>query len=426
MTKPVQSLPKSQADSAAVSALAPRGAVSAGGYPTVAPRVQSECPPINNMGENEAGHVEEQAVLRGRRTFYTMAKVKAHKRLAIIDWLNFTVHEDTFNKVKGEQMIDTDHYVIEASKQLEKIFGFGVTMKRDMGMNFYRESWIVGEKFGHVCFGGQRETMLISISGLGCQNAASGWEKRLYDFLNNFAVRPSISRIDLAHDDLEGRYLSVDWAASKWAARGFNSGKGGRLVNIERVGNWDAPTGAGRTVTFGIRSAGKFCRFYEKGRQLGDKNSSWCRAEVEFKSSDRIIPLDVLLEPSAYFAGAYPCFAEFFDQEHAARLQLKEKTARTTLATAVRVFKHQFGKYQSFFRALHGDAAWLEMSCSDDRDAVPKRLEAVMSGFGKAVSYIHEGFNQSVVNPDTDYILALDGTRHVEKKHIQAAHYWVI
>ncbi|MBC3928463.1 replication initiation factor domain-containing protein [Undibacterium sp. CY21W] len=175
-----------------------------------------------------------------------------------------------------------------------------------------------------------------------------------------------------------------------------------------------------------IGDIGKFCRFYEKGRQLGDKNSSWCRAEVEFKSSDRIIPLDVLLEPSAYFAGAYPCFAEFFDQEHAARLQLKEKTARTTLATAVRVFKHQFGKYQSFFRSLHGDDAWLEMSCSDDRDAVPKRLEAVMSCFGKAVSYIHEGFNQSVVNPDTDYILALDGTRHVEKKHIQAAHYWVI
>ena len=416
---------ENQAFGGSACALAHSDAEGVGGFSTVDLSGNSISSPFNNMGENLAESVE-QPVLRGKRILTTLAKKPAHKRLAIIDWLNITVHEDTWNKTRGEVMIDSDHYVIEASRQLEKIFGFGVTSKRDMGMNYYRESWVLGEKFGNVCFGGQRETMLITLTGTGCQNAAAGWEKRLYDFLAKVAVRPSISRIDLAHDDLEGRYISVDWAAEQWKSRGFNSGKGGRLVNIERIGNWDLPTGAGRTVTFGTREAGKYCRFYEKGKQLGDALSSWCRAEVEFKSCDRIIPLDILLEPSAYFAGAYPCFSEFFDQEHAKRLELKEKTAHITVDAAVRVFKHQFGKYQSFFRQLYGDAEWLTKSCSDDLDAVPKRLEAVMSGMGKASEYIHENFVSKVLDLENDYIGALDSTRQSEKKHIKAAHYWVI
>jgi len=404
MTKPVQPTPKSQADSAAVSALAPRGAGSAEVSPQSNRTVTA---PINNMGENVAESVE-QLVLKGRRVLTTLAKRSAHKRLAIIDWLNVTVHEDTFQKTSSFSLIASEDFVTEASRQLERIFGFGVTAKRDFGMNYYRESWVLGEDMGHVCFGGQANTMLITLTGTGCTNATKGWEKRLYDFLTQTAVRPNISRIDLAHDDLQGAYISVDWAAERWAERGFNSAKGGRRVNIERLGNWDDPTGSGRTITFGIRDSGKYCRFYEKGKQLNDPDSPWVRAEVEFKSSDRIIPLDILLEPSPYFAGAYPCFSEFFDRETSKRIELKKKTAEITVDAAVRVVKHQFGKYNSFFRQLFGDADWLEKACSDDRDAVPKRLKPVMSGMGKSVEYIHEVVISKVFDVDRDFLPVID------------------
>ncbi|WP_428717288.1 replication initiation factor domain-containing protein [Undibacterium curvum] len=412
MTKDLKPSLPHQALSGSACALAHSDAQGAGVSP------QSNSPvtaPINNMGENVAETVEQQ-VLKGRRILTTLAKKPAHKRLAIIDWLNFTVHEDTWLKSSGRGLICTDDFILEASRQLERIFGFGITSKREKGMNHYRESWVLGEDMGFVCFGGQRETMLVTLTGTGCMNAAKGWEIRLYDFLSKTAVRPNISRIDLAHDDLQGAYISVEWAANRWAGRGFNSAQGGRLVNIERLGNWDAPTGAGRTVTFGIRAAGKFCRFYEKGKQLGDPNSPWCRAEVEFKSCDRIIPLDIVLEPSAYFAGAYPCFSEFFDQEHAQRLQLKTKTAEISIDAAVRIVKHQFGKYNSFFRQFFGDTDWLEKACSDDRSAVPKRLKPVMSGMGKSMEYIHEIVISKVLDVDRDYLPGLDNRQSCTKR----------
>jgi hypothetical protein len=71
----------------------------------------------------------------------------------------------------------------------------------------------------------------------------------------------------------------------------------------------------------------------------------------------------------------------------------------------------------SFFRQLFGDADWLEMSCSDDRRST-KTPEAVMSGFGKAVSYIHEGFKSILT---LIVIFSCLDTRHVEKRDYSGA-----
>jgi hypothetical protein len=94
---------------------------------------------------------------------------------------------------------------------------------------------------------------MVMLSGQGCQNAVAGWEKRLFHFLTNVAIRPSISRIDLAHDDIDGAYLSVDWAYDQYALGGYTQKAGGRPPNIERIGNWTRPTGKGRTLTIGFR-----------------------------------------------------------------------------------------------------------------------------------------------------------------------------
>ena len=359
-----------------------------GAHPTGLPQVEADKSPINNMGvttDRDAtpdsfqdiaiDHYVELVMADSGEVKQVMTRIPTAGQCAIIDWVNFTVLEDTWFKTARETMIDDESIMIEASRYLEKIFGFGITLHRERGMNFYRDSWVLGDDFGFVCFGGQRATMLITLNGHGCINAAQGWEKRLYDFLTKVAIRPVISRVDLAHDDFAGDYLSVDWAESQWWEGGFTMSTGGQPPSIERVGNWHKPSGKGRTLTIGRRTSGKFLRVYEKGKKEGDKQSLWCRAEAEYKSSDRIIPFDVLINPSDYFAATYPCFSQFVQVTTPVRIKVKQKTAVTVIDACIEVTRHQFGKYLRVFRDLYGDKEALDLVCSKDKNAWPKRMK---------------------------------------------------
>lgn len=381
------------------------------GYPTEGTQYRAGKSPINNMGENfgnaESLEAVELVITESGKTKIAMLKRPGNKDVCVIDWINFTVLEDTWFKTAREHLICNDQIIIEASRHLEKIFGFGITSKRDGGMNFYRESWVLGDDMGFVCFGGQRATMLITLTGQGCTNALDGWQNRLFKFLCETAIRPQISRIDLAHDDLEGAYLSVDWAESQWANGGYTARRGGRPPSIECVGNWHRPNGAGRTLYIGTRTSGKFCRFYEKGKKEGDQNSPWCRCEVEFKASDRIIPLDILTDPSSYFVGAYPCFAEFAQYASPRRLELKQKTAEIVVEAAVRVAKHQFGKYLTVFRGIfESDKATLDAVCNPDENAWPRRLKALTSTAQTGPRPVHETMSIPVVPSFINFIKA--------------------
>ncbi|MEM8512320.1 phage replication initiation protein [Massilia sp. MP_M2] len=365
------------------------GVQAQGLVPHFAPDSAPLFSPINNMGENLEDEIERNwtgvcdedlgqvdLVLTDSGKVKTMlVRRPATNQGCVIDWINFTVLEDTWFKTAREHLVSDDQIIIEASRQLEKIFGFGITRKRDKGMNFYRESWVLGDEMGFVCFGGQRSTMLITLTGLGCLNAVGGWEKRLYDFLTKTAIRPSISRIDLAHDDLEGDYLSVDWAEAQWLSGGFSFRQGGRPPEIQRLGNWHRVSGKGRTLTVGQRKSSKYCRFYEKGKKEGDKHSLWCRCEVEFKNTNSIIELDVLLNPTAFFVGAYPCFSKFASSDTPARMRIKERAAQITVDDCIAITKRQFGKYIRVLRGLFGDNEALDMITNHDEHAWPKRLK---------------------------------------------------
>jgi phage replication initiation protein len=349
--------------------------------------------PINKMGENLAdaesaddprawSSISEEdlgevslVMTDSGKTKMVMVRTPSTTQSCIIDWCTFTVLEDTFFKTARQTLVTDDQIIEEASRQLEKILGFGITDKRDRGMNFYRESWVLGDGMGFVCFGSQRATLNVVLSGQGCQHALPGWEKRLFAFLTKVAVRPSISRIDLAHDDIEGAYLSVDWAYEQYKLGGYTQKAGGRPPNIERVGNWDRPTGKGRTLTIGLRTSSKFCRFYEKGKKEGDKSSLWCRCEVEFKNTNTIIPFDVLLNPTDFFASGYPCFSYFVQVETPQRMEVKVKVAQITVDACIEVTKHQFGKYIRVFRELWGDKQALDLICNEADDYWPKRMK---------------------------------------------------
>ncbi|WP_149931351.1 replication initiation factor domain-containing protein [Acinetobacter soli] len=309
-------------------------------------------------------------------------RMPAENEIAVIDWVNFTFGIETM----GDKYWQDDEYILDAHRytaaidsleaDLEHIFGFTTSSCRNSGLNFYQQSYVLGEDFGFICIGGQRNTVLIMINGRGCNFAKSGWELRLYNFLVTKAKRPKLTRVDIAHDDFEGKHISVDWGNMQDGLGGFQLGN--RAPNIEHKGNWRRPNGKGRTLCIGSRDSGKYLRLYEKGRAEGDPNDNWQRAEVEFKSIDRVLPFDMLLAPSEFFIAAYPCFRDLAQHLQPERIETISKTAQINFQTAIENLKHQYGKYINIFKEVFEPEELINLiSCSDPL-AYPKRLDHVL------------------------------------------------
>lgn len=256
---------------------------------------------------------------------------------AFVDWVNFSFGEEALMVDSSCPITEKDILAI-CSSRLHDVLGFGITSKREKGANFYRESWNLGDGWGMVCHGGQRGTVLVALSGEGCAAAKEGWEMRLKKLLERTA-RARITRLDCAHDDFTGTAYSVNRADTDHTDGLFNCG--GRNPDCEYRGNWKRPNGKGRTFQVGNRTNGKYCRVYEKGRQLGDKNSEWVRVEVEFKSTDRIIPFDALIRPGEYLAAAYPAFSWINERQE--RIYTTQKIVTANVDRAVAWLKHQCG-----------------------------------------------------------------------------------
>lgn len=294
---------------------------------------------------------------------------------AFVDWVNFTCQEEAFWRlgVKPGQktytpVVDSD--VVEfVSVQCLRIFGFGITSRREGGANFYRDSYVLGDGWGMVCHGGQRGTVLVTLSGQGCAAAAPGWEARLQLFLEESSPYNSrITRCDLSYDDYDGE-MDIEDLDMMYEAGLFNCG--GRMPDIEFRGNWKRPNGKGRTVYVGNRKNGKFFRGYEKGKQLGDPTSPWVRLECELKSVDRMIPFDVLTRAGQYLAATYPALG--FISRHQERILTTQKTMQVAYKSMVGWLKTQAGAAINAMLEIEGTAEAVISAIR--RDAIPSRLK---------------------------------------------------
>lgn len=226
------------------------------------------------------------------------------------------------------------------------------------------------DSLGLVRWGGdaQRGRVLFSMMGKGCA-LVRDWPG-LAAWLSEHHAR--ITRADVAHDDLQGELVSIEWATQQYRSGGFNAG--GRKPRHEVAGDWltDGPSVAGRTLYIGSRSSGKLCRVYEKGKQLGDRSSPWTRVEVEWRSQDRVIPFNLLEEPGKYLAGAYPCLRSLdLDQ---LRVRTVSKGATVAFDKAVENAKQQAGKLvHVMLRVYSGDCG--EVVQQLQREGVPARLD---------------------------------------------------
>lgn len=322
----------------------------------------------------------------------------------IIDAVNFVTSVDTFGEfdevLKDAEMPEAERlelvkeFVFEITTVLADIFGsdFSDATYNGKGIHFYKYGFSIGSadaKLGTIAIGGQNNTVLVMITGTGCQYADNYWEHNLYNFLKYDAINPKLTRIDLAHDDFEGIYSSPEIADEADSQGMFALTN--RMPTVQHLGDWKRPTGAGRTLQVGKRENGKLYRGYEKGKKFGDVDSLWFRSEVEFGTAGRHLPFEMLISPTQYFAGAYPFCLEIV--EHAkgeildtvSRVPCTKKEAEISLNKSIQIWKHQAGRYIAAYRELFvkkdsqgnlvpDDSLILDLLQTDKKDFYPKRL----------------------------------------------------
>lgn len=270
-------------------------------------------------------------------------------KAANIDYLTFTFASEVFG-VGDAEVIGKLSYLLQRA--------VGLIVDQDVMMgkkNYYKRSYPlrypgVGtphRELGFVAIGGNRDTVCVSIKGFGCASISDDGYARLATLLRLMDAR--ITRTDLAYDDFEGIH-SVDWALQQWedsmdgVSNGFKCW--GKVPSMNQHGNWQRPDGSGRTIEIGKRKSSKFCRIYEKGKQLGDPESLWTRLEVEFKASDRVIPYDILTNPGSYLAGAYPCLS--WVNEAQSKIKMIVKVAKLTYEAMKKNIRAQMGGFVNY------------------------------------------------------------------------------
>lgn len=228
---------------------------------------------------------------------------------------------------------------------------------------------------GRVDWGGdmRKGRARLDLSGSGCSKV-NDW-RPVHAWVSR-QVEPTITRCDLAVDFLLGEFTvndAVDW----YTAGQFRVDDSGMQPRHSMPGDWINPayeegTGKrwGRTLEVGRRENGKMARVYEKGRQLGDSASDWTRFEVEYRNNDRDIPLDILLDRDAYFAGAYRCCAQVLNVA-GERIKTHQAEGEVTLARAVQHTRTSYGQVVNVLRLKLGAQEVLDLIA---REGVPRRL----------------------------------------------------
>lgn len=273
---------------------------------------------------------------------------------AFVDWLAFTVWLP-----HGQPL----QWLVDA---LETTFRVPCRdwQETGRGWNGYTHRVNLGE-FGLLAHGGemQKGSIHVELNARACRLIEDWNAVRLW----GSTYESHITRVDLAHDDLEGEYLNIQTALG-WVRSGkFNHG--GRPPAAKFID--DMGSNKGCTLYVGQRASGKLLRVYEKGKELGKQESKWVRAEVELRNKGRSIPWDVVTSPGQYLAGAYAPLKFLCAEQQ--RLRTVQRIAEISYISMVNNLRTQGGKALNVMNTVNrGDGnAVLSLLM---REGVPKRL----------------------------------------------------
>ncbi|MBI2286378.1 MAG: replication initiation factor domain-containing protein [Nitrosomonadales bacterium] len=288
------------------------------------------------------------------------APLSENQQAAHIDWLAFTFNPPP--EARGNP-------IVWLLSQLFGVFGLPavVVQSTRRGWNGYTDKLNIGDnaQYGLIAHGGdkQRGTVHVELNATACAHV-SDWHT-VQQWGESTGAR--ITRVDLAHDDMQGEIISIETAKAWYEAGGFTSN--GRPPEAKLVD--DMGSGKGKTLYIGNRTNGKLLRVYEKGRQLGDPSSPWVRAELELHGKSRLIPWDVLTSPATYLAGGYPCLAFLSAKQD--KIRTISKAAQITLESILHYLRTAGGKSINVLMQENGeDAAALINAIR--RDGIPRRL----------------------------------------------------
>lgn len=377
---------------------------------------------------------DEQLILDNDKAKLIPPRIPMQGQYVVIDAINVVCSVESFTTnemyqlntnakylfrldLNTEQLDDLNNMVLERMKsELSYIFGdmFGVITPKNAGIHYYKHGYTVyspeNEILLNIGIGGQNETVFFGLTGMGCKLADTDWESRLHDWLDNVAVNGRITRIDLAHDDFDGEYSSFKWADEQESNDRFLLPKTRNRPACTYAGEFKHgdPQNKGLTLYVGSRKNGKVIRCYEKGKQLGDTSSAWFRSELEIHAKKRLIPFDVLLNPTEYFCGAYPycldliTLAKKNQGDHTPQIVDKFETikreSKINLIRAIDILRHQFGKYIKVFGEIFTfktnntnrpdyKKIFEKLCTKKHKDYYPKRLKLTANTF-KNTSFV--------------------------------------
>lgn len=372
-------------------------------------------PPLSNRGGRDSdGNCEAQEYERYEKYVIdydgNIKAVPLRKGLgnsAFIDTLSFTFHESSVTGffVDGKQLgISTpisDYDVIRNWSEIsEFIFGFGVSSPVPVGKGrFYGQRWemsVDGVLYGQVYIGGQNDTILIELSGKGCNVASDGWEQRLYKFLM-FATNPRITRVDIAKDFFECE-ISPD---SAWVS--YNNGefnKRGKKPLVSQIGSdWLNDTNTGKTLGIGSKQSSCYARIYDKAKEQGDVSGvNWCRFELQFMGRNCILPLDILLFPGQFWGGAFPICEKLQEKGSTERTVSALKRLEISIDRVKEVASNQAGRAINMMLQLGmSDSEIVE--CLKRKDgSLPERVNPASYALQdkRYLEFIHDEYRDSI------------------------------
>lgn len=323
------------------------------------------------------------------------------------DYVTFSFCQSTFQTSLYHVGVEADEALTHAIETfldpiLYELFGFGLERKREKGMHFNSYGYDLQDDFGLVLYGHTNKRITVQINGTGCALARKGWQERLYNYLKKDVISPKIGRVDLCYDDFDGDFIPVE-LVDEWDKQCLFACHG-MIPDVRHLGNWRRPTGAGRTFQVGSRNSGKVFRAYERGKKNGDSINPWVRGELELQAKNINIPLDILIHPTQYYAGAYPALAQLCEQlgdrVTPEKIDVVKRQSELNIAKAIEIIKIQFGKYIRQFRKVFDDSLLLDMVMSD-KDVVPKRLKFTHA----CATHFHNLTQEIVRNNDAEYPL---------------------
>lgn len=294
-------------------------------------------------------------------------------RVAHPDWLSFTVRAGS------------DRTVEWLRRALVQIFGLPASAwnPKKRGWRGYVSSVGLGA-LGLLAFGGERQknTMHVQLYGQGCGCVRDWSAVRVW----GESCDAIITRVDLAHDDYDGKVINIEQAVTWFQEGQFNTG--GREPSHSITGDWLTDgSPKGRTFYVGKRQNGKLCRVYEKGKQLGKPDSPWCRVEIEWRNKDRKIPWSILTESDSYLSGAYPCL-KFLARAHS-RLRTQTSVAEITYDNLVKCARTAYGSLINVAMYRHrGDAEGVIAEFL--REGSPRRLAELTPYLGQPRSTLNQ------------------------------------